>query len=153
MQFKLLLSTDHFAMSSFKLKHFRICRLISYKQLMGLANQVCFVKYLSGWGWWILLQGKSCWHRVIQFLYPPYHGNYNGPESELLPGAKFLLKEASAADLYPLRDYIVKIISWSWKQPELSLWRVLKYMINSTLEILAACLLSKNSRVAHKLGD
>lgn len=49
------------------------------------------------------------------------HGNYNGPELELLPGVKFLLKKASAADLYPLRDYIVKIISCSWTQPELSL--------------------------------
>lgn len=141
MQFKLLLSADLFTMSSLKCKHFQICRLRSYEQLVGLTDWVCFVKYFPGWGWLILLQGKPCWHRPIQVLYSSYHGNYNGPESELLPGAKFLLKEASAADLYPLRDYIVKIISCSWKQPELSLWRVSKYMINSTLEISAACLL------------
>lgn len=141
MQFKCLLSADLFTMSSFKLKHFKICRLRSYEQLIGLTDPVCFVKYFPVWGRWILSQGKPCWHHVIQVLYPPYRGNHNGPESELLPGAKFLLKEASPADLYLLRDYIVKIISRSWKQPGLSLWRVSKYMMTSTLEILAACLL------------
>jgi len=48
------------------------------------------------------------------YLSPIYiHSNYKGPGSELLPAAKFLLKEASAADLYPVRYYIVKIISCS----------------------------------------
>lgn len=48
MQFKLLLSADLFTMSSFKLKHFKICRLRSYEQPVGLTDQVCFVKYFPG---------------------------------------------------------------------------------------------------------
>lgn len=51
MQFELFLSADVFTMLCFRLKHFKICKLRSYEQLLGLTDQVCSVKYFPGWGW------------------------------------------------------------------------------------------------------
>lgn len=51
MQFELFLSADVFTMPCLKLKHFKICKLRSYEQLVGLMDEVCFVKYFLGWGW------------------------------------------------------------------------------------------------------
>lgn len=51
MQFELFLSADVFTMPCLKLKHFKICKLRSYEQLVGLMDEVCFVKYFPGWGW------------------------------------------------------------------------------------------------------